>query len=252
MKPPTRLTPNRLYKLFVFILLVAHLIGTHLVTTVDAADRFSVANRGKTTPLVSVTIDNLPVQQAADLLEKKTNYRIELQSINPSERVSGQFIETDIETVCTNLLRRYNISILVDTGQRTLTVKSLGPKVDHRHSDHPVNDGTLTSSLNQDHQKDSVVDAPNLANSPETDQRDPFTGLTHDEIVTLHQHQIDELKSDKQQPEDVDPFTGMKNSDMVILHKNQAAEIERDRQQLDSTTPANEMKKEEMNSLQEE
>ena len=227
MKPPTRLTPNRLYKLFVFILLVAHLIGTHLVTTVDAADQLPVSNRGKTTPLVSLTIDNLPVQQAADLLEKKTNYRIELQSINPSERVSGQFVETDIETVCTNLLRRYNISILVDTGQRTLTVKSLGLKADHRPSDHPLNDGIDTGSSNQNHRKDSAVDVPNLANSPESDQRDPFTGLTHDEIVSLHQQQGAELLLQQQKGEDVDPFTGMTHSEINTLHKSQDAEMKR-------------------------
>ena len=206
---------------FVLLLLTTIAPATGFVNTVDATEGVPVPHRAETPPLVSMTIENMPIQQAASLIEKKTKYHIKLQSINPAERVSGQFVETDMETVCTNLLRGYNLLIFTDTRQRLMTVKSLGQKTANRDfvrsGDDRVHAGVTEQNLHQD-AKDGAFPHGNDSTS---NQRDPFTGMTYADIVALHQKQAADIERDQHNPDNIAPFTDMTHSEIKALHEEQ-------------------------------
>lgn len=203
-----------------FLLLTLALV-TGPATTIEATEDIPEAHHAETPPLISMIIKNMPIQKAASLIEKKTDYRIELQSINPDEWVSGQFVETDIETVCSNLLRKHNLLILIDTKERLITLKSLGTKNGSGKSDLPVDDGVHADVSEQNLRKADEGNALPFGNNVERSQRDPFTGMTYADIIALHNKQTAELEKDEQNGEHVDPFTGMTYAEIRKLHEEQ-------------------------------
>ena len=220
MKPANCLKPCSFWKRSVFFLLIAFAPVTGFVTRVNAAEQFPASHRSDKPPLISITIENMTIQQAASLLEKKTNYHIKLQSINPEIRVSGHFVKTDMEIVCTNLLRGYNLLVVIDTKQRLMTVESLGSKMRNGKSDRSVNDGVQVGFSDQG-QDAGTLSLGNDAEIVQRNQRDPFTGMAYADIIALHQKQVAELAESQQADENVEPFTGMTYAEIQALHKEQ-------------------------------
>ena len=206
---------------FAIFFLITFAPAFGFATTADAAEGTSAPHQAEQPPLVSITIKNLPIQQAASLIEKKTNYNIKLQSISLEKRVSGRFVETDIETVCSNLLRKHNLLILIDTKERLITLKSLGTKNGSGKSDLPVDDGVHADVSEQNLRKADEGNALPFGNNVERSQRDPFTGMTYADIIALHNKQTAELEKDEQNGEHVDPFTGMTYAEIRKLHEEQ-------------------------------
>ena len=222
MKPLTCLK----YIYFLILGVVSLLIMTlapasGFATTIDAAEGIPAPHQAEQPPLVSITIKNLPIQQAASLIEKKTNYNLKLQSISLEKRVSGRFVETDIETVFSSLLRKYNLLILIDTKQHLMTVKSLGPKSDDGKSDLFSDDGVRAFVSEQDVHQIADGDAAPFGNKSEREQLAPFTGMTYADIVALHQKQASALERDQHNTENIAPFTGMTHSEINTLHEEQ-------------------------------
>ena len=209
----------------IFLCLIALSNATYFVITAEATEKPPVAHCAKMPPLVSMTLKNTSFRQVSSLVEEKTRFRVKLQSINPNERVSGQFIEADIETIYTNLLRRHNLLILTDTKQCVITVKSLGPKIVNRKSDGPLDGGMDKVSSEEIPLKDTEEDASVLEKSGVSDERDPFTGMTSADIDALHKKQAAEIEHDQQNPESIDIFTGMTNAEIRALHEEQIKEI---------------------------
>ena len=202
-------------------LLMAHSTATGFTVTANEFERHPVAQNAKTPPLISMSIKNMSIEQAISLIEKKTDYHIELQSIDSTETVSGQFIETDIETVCINLLKKYNLAVLIDTRNRFMTVKSVGPKIDTRKSGRSV-DGVVATGVSElVSLKDAEGDERPLKNESISDQREPVTGMTSSELATLHQKQAAEIEREQQNPESVLPFSGISNATIRALHEEQ-------------------------------
>ena len=204
-----------------FFLLMAYSTATGFTVTANEFERPPVAQDAKTPPLVSMSIENMSIEHAISLIEKKTDYHIELQSIDSTETVSGQFIETDIETVCINLLKKYNLAVLIDTRNRLMTVKSVGPKIDARKSAHSVDGVVATGASEQISLKDGEGDERPLGSESISDQREPVTGMTSSELVTLHQKQAAEIEREQQNPESVLPFSGISNATIRALHEEQ-------------------------------
>ena len=221
MKPLTSLIQSCFFIFSVLFLPLALVVTPGLAITTNASELPSAVRRLETPPLVSVTIQNTSIQQAALLIKEKTNYRIKLQSIDLNERVSGHFVEADIETVCANLLKGYNLLIVTDMKQRLITVKSLGPKANSGMSGHLVNDGVQTGVLEQNFHEDGQKDALPLGNDAEIGQFDPFTGMAYADITALHHKQVVEIEQDQQNEETVEPFTGMTYAEIKTLHERQ-------------------------------
>ena len=202
-------------------LLMAHSTATGFTVTANEFERHPVAQNAKTPPLISMSIKNMSIEQAISLIEKKTDYHIDLQSIDPTETVSGQFLETDIETVCINLLKKYNLAVLIDTRNRLMTVKSVGVKIDARKSAHSVDGVAATGVSEQVSLKDAEGDGRPLGNESNVDQREPVTGMTSAELVNLHQKQAAEIEREQQNPENVVPFSGISTATIRALHEEQ-------------------------------
>ena len=218
--------PNLLNKRFIcwilfFPLLIAYSTATGFTPSANETERPAVAQNIKKPPLVSVSIENMPISQAVSLIEKKTDYHIKLQSIDPTEVVSGQFNERDIETVWINLLKNYNLAILVDTKKRLILVKSVGPKIDNGKSGRSVDSGMHAGGLIQVSDNEEAGDVLPLGIDSGSDRRESFTGMTSSEIATLHSKQAAQLEREQQNPESVVPFTGMTNAAIRALHEEQ-------------------------------
>ena len=204
-----------------FFLLMAHSTATGFTVTASEFERSPVAQNAKTPPLVSMNIENMSIEQAISLIEKKTGYHIELQSIDSTETVSGQFLETDIETVCINLLKKYNLAVLIDTRNRLMTVKSVGLKIDTKKSDRSVDGVVATGASGQVSLKDAEEDERPLENESISKQHEPVTGMKSSELVTLHLKQAAEIEQEQQNPENVAPFTGISTATIRALHEEQ-------------------------------
>lgn len=252
MKFPICLLNAYPLKVFIFFLLMIYSVGTHPVITAGAAEQLLSAHHAERRPLVSLTIENITIQQAVSLLEKKTGYRIELKSINVNERIYGHFIETDIETICTSLLKHYNLITIIDTDQRLITVTSIGPKTGNKDLAHPVNNGLPAEISEHISQKESQADALPIGIDAESDQPNAVSPMTNAELAALHQEQNAEIERDQQNPEKVVPFTGMTNAELGVLHQAQKAEIEKDQQDPDKVVPFTGMTNAELAALHQE
>ena len=252
MKFPICLLTAYPLKVFIFFLLMIYSAGSHPVITAGAAEQLPSTHHAERTPLVSLTIENITIHQAVSLLEEKTGFRIELKSINANERISGQFIETDIETICTSLLRQYNLITIIDTDQRLITVTSIGPKTRNKDLAHSVNDGLPAEVSEHISQKESQGNALPIGIDAESDQPNALAPMTNAELAALHQEQLAEIARDQQNPEKVVPFTDMTNAELNALHQEQNAEIEKELQDPEKAVPFTDMTNAEFVALHQE
>ena len=172
------------------------------------------------TPSVTMTLKNISISKAAALIGEQTGYRILLQGIAADLSVTGQFSEIDLPTVFTNLLREYNLGILVDQTTRQITIQSLGKKLLTKgyFTHNRVN--SRTDSLEEMSQEPMGGDIQNSSNNAD-DDRDPFTGQTHEEIAALHREQSAEIDRELSNPNTIDTLTGMTYGEITELHNSQ-------------------------------
>lgn len=175
-------------------------------------------------PSVTVTLENISISKAAVLIGEQTGYRISLDGLAPDLPVTGRFSESDLTTVFTNLLRDYNLGILVDHSKRQVVVQSLGKKLPSRPQDTDDIHSAQTTSSENSQQDVAAQNVANFENSPDN-KRDPFTGQSYSEIVTLHHQQEAEIERDQQNPEAVEPLSGMTNAEIWALHEMQKKAI---------------------------
>ena len=215
---------SRLKTCFLFQLgFVLLLTGTLPLTGNTASSEMAktVAKRqAETTPSVTMTIENISISRAAAQIGKQTGYRIKLEGLAPDLPVAGRFIEIDLTTVLTRLLREYNLGIVFDHTARQVTVKSLGkkpkPKFQNTHIT-KYNHTDLPQELNQELREEDTLNYSYSAD----DDRDPFTGQTNEEIANLHREQSAEIDRELENPNTIDTLTGMTYAEIKELHDSQ-------------------------------
>jgi len=109
-----------LFGWMVAICLAVALTDESLAVSIDTIER---------SPLVSGVFKHTPVKDVISSIEKNIGYKINLQSFDLSTPVSGEFVEKDINSVFTSLLKGYNLIVLIDNEKRIVQIKSLGKKV---------------------------------------------------------------------------------------------------------------------------
>ena len=215
---------SRLKTCFLFQLgFVLLLTGTLPLTGNTASSEMAktVAKRqAETTPSVTMTIENISISRAAAQIGKQTGYSIKLEGLAPDLPVAGRFIEIDLTTVLTRLLREYNLGIVVDHNARQVTVQSLGKKPTPKTQSENIKLNNYTDSQQEVNQEASGEDTPNYSNVTDED-RDPFTGQTTEEIANLHREQSAETDRELANPNTIDTFTGMTYGEITELHNSQ-------------------------------
>ena len=181
----------------------------------------TVANRqADALPPVTVTLEKISISRAAALIGEQSGYRIKLEGLAPDLPVTGHFIEIDLSTVLTSLLREYNLGIVVDHNARQVTVQSLGKKPTPKIQNKNIKINSYTDSQQEVNQEASGEGTPNYSNVTNED-RDPFTGQTTEEIANLHREQSAETDRELANPNTIDTFTGMTYGEITELHNSQ-------------------------------
>ena len=182
------------------------------------------ASQADALPLISVDVHNVPLRTAAATIgEKIGGYRVALQSIDPDMKVSGRFKESTIDTVFTQLLKGYNLAILVDPRGRVVTVQSLGKKTTPQGSDHlsGTDDGSMDSpeqdSPAQESASSPMIDPDSLNGMVHSEKNDPVTGQSYEEIAAMHARDKKEREQTQLDPAIVDPMTGIPHAELKKL-----------------------------------
>ena len=205
------------------LLLTGILLLTGNLASSEAA-KSVIGKQGDGGPFVTMTLENISISKAAALIEGQTGYRISIEGLGVDLPVTGCFSEIDLTTVFTTLLREHNLGILVDHTKRQVIVQSLGKKPASRPQDSDdIINARAASSDNP--QQDAATDNVSSFDTDPDNNRDPFTGQSYSEIITLHHKQEADIQRDQQNPEAVDPLSGMTNAEIWALHEKQKKAI---------------------------
>lgn len=182
------------------------------------------ASQADALPLISVDVQNVPLRTAATTIgEKIGGYRVALQSIDPDMKVSGRFAKSTIDSVFTQLLKGYNLAILVDSRERVVTVQSLGKKSASQGSDFLAGKDESSMDLpdqdssGQESASGTMVDPASLNGMVHSDKNDPLTGQSYEEIAAMHAKDKREREQTQLDPSIVDPMTGIPHAEMKKL-----------------------------------
>ena len=182
------------------------------------------ASQADALPLISVEVHNVPVRTAAATIgEKIGGYRVALQSVDPDMKVSGRFKDSTIDTVFAQLLKGYNLAILVDPRGRVVTVQSLGKKSASQSSDSLA--GKDESSMDlpdqaspaQESASSPMVDPDSLNGMVHSEKNDPLTGQSYEEIAAMHAKDKRAREQTQLDPSIVDPMTGIPHAELKKL-----------------------------------
>lgn len=203
-----------------FVLLLTGALPLTGNTASSEMEKTVASRQAEAIPPVTVTVENISISKAAALIGKQSGYRIKLEGLAPDLPVTGRFIEIDLSTVLTSLLREYNLGIVVDHNVRQVTVQSLGKKPTPKAQNENIKTNDYTDSQQEVNQEARGEDTPNYSNITNED-RDPFTGQTTEEIANLHREQSAEIDRELANPSTIDTFTGMTYGEIAELHNSQ-------------------------------
>ena len=181
-----------------------------------------MAGAREVTSRLTATVTNMPVKEALVLIEEKTGFKTTLQYTGKDFKVSGQFVETDIDAVFGVLFKDYNIAVQHDEKNQAILVQLINKKSKTSSTEA----GTLVQPESQAHdienEQQGVVE---LSDNTSERGRDPFTGQSFEEISALHAQQNEEIMKNASDPSFVDELTGMSNKEISELHKQNEIDI---------------------------
>jgi hypothetical protein len=165
---------------------------------------------------VNIAVISSPIKKVTASITEQIGFNVQLIDIDDNFSVSGSFKNIAVEELYKRLFKGYNIAISIDETSRTIRVQSLGGIISHRPTQAPKKQHT---NLHPTEENTKSEQAPDL--SPETTDIDPFTGLSHKKIKSLHAQQTKNIERENADMSRIDPFTNITAGELKELHRKQ-------------------------------
>lgn len=177
---------------------------------------------------VEISVKNRPLKEVVHLVQKQTGYKVELKFIDESFLVSGEYSNVNVEKIFTRLLKGYNVSVAINNLDKSISVISLGDKVQLSNgSKIAATASPIAAEINDPETIFPPVAEVDPASSdkPPTDPLLMLTGLSSKNTEALHVQQEKELQLKHNDPTTVDPLTGLSFAELEEMHEKQAKEL---------------------------
>lgn len=174
-----------------------------------------------------ISVKSRPFKEVVRLVQEQTGYKVELESIDGSFPVSGEYNNVAVEKIFTRLLKGYNVSVAINHQNKLISVISLGDKIQLTKGSKIPEIGSPVAAEVKD--PDLVlppsieIDASSsgkLASDPSLE----ITGLSSQNIRALHTQQAKEFDQKQNEPKTVDLLTGLSSAELEQMHEKQISD----------------------------
>jgi type II secretory pathway component GspD/PulD (secretin) len=181
---------------------------------------YSTQPKGVCDPTITLRLEEMPFEQVLKQVSQQTHLSFRIDDNLAQKKISGNFVENDVETFIAKCLRGQNYSAIHDEASNTLTIRTFGEKnnqlVDISHSkstdDSPIIDVDLSNLQAQE-----TLLYNNYINKPQSIE--PLTGMSLQDISLLQKKENNLYDQYVKDPDSVEPITGLKNQEITSLHK---------------------------------
>lgn len=180
------------------------------------------AAENSTDLIVDIYIKSKPLKNVVALIQRQTGYKVELNSIDESLIVTGQYTNIEVDDIFFNLLKEHNISVIINPTNKLISVISLGGKIQVGNSAKTTESPPAVTANFSKHELVPTVIADSTA-TPSDDQfieSPEITSLSNQDILKMHYEQMREFEREQNGPVTIDTFTGMKSVQLQKEEKN--------------------------------
>jgi hypothetical protein len=174
-----------------------------------------------------ISVKKRPLKEVVNSVHEQTGYRIELKSIDESFLVTGQYSNVAVEKIFTHLLKGHNISIAINTPDKLISVISLGGKIQRAKNSQELDSipSVAIDTPTPESIPPAVIEADAIAlEKSVNDQSLELTGLSNQDVQSLHAQQAREFEQQHNDANAVDPLTGLPTTELEDMHKKQIME----------------------------
>ena len=131
-------------------------------------------------PKITVLLEDVPFEQVLKKVSSQTNMSIRIDENLAQKRISGNFVENDVETFISKCLRGHNYTFVYDASINTMIIRTFGSQknqlIDIRYPGTTDNASPLiTIDLDQLRAKENLAYKKYVNNAKSIE---PLTGLT--------------------------------------------------------------------------
>jgi len=176
----------------------------------------------------NISVKSRPLAEVVLLVQEQTGYKVEIESIDGSFLVTGEYHSVAVEKIFTRLLKGYNVSVAINHLNKSISVISLGDKIQlAKGSKIPGIGSPVAAEVKE---PESVLPPAVAVDSSSSDKivsdlTLELTGLSSQDIQVLHTQQAKEFEQRQHIPATVDPLTGLSSAELEQMHKQQIKEL---------------------------
>ena len=174
-----------------------------------------------------ISVKGRPLKEVVNLVQEQTGYRVELQSIDDSVLVTGNFRQVAVDKIFTHLLKGYNISVATNPTEKLISLISLGRNIQLADNAQYIESVPLEATDVAEPESDSSTqsdgDTASIAEVASEQSPEP-ADLSDQDVQKLHAQQMREFEQQQNNPGAIDSLTGMAPKALEDMHNKQIRE----------------------------
>ena len=206
-------------------------------------------------PKITLELKNMPFDQALEKVASQTNLLIKIDENLAKKKISGVFVDNDLDLFLSKCLRDHNYTFVHDASMNTLTIRTFGTKDSQLVTIKTIKPATEISplvniDLEQLREKENIAHRKYLSNPKSIEpltgvplasilkrsleeninysnyidafnSTEPLTKIELQEIRTLTKNETNSYHQYLNNPNSLEPLTGIKLQDIVDIKKNE-------------------------------
>ncbi|TKB09922.1 hypothetical protein [Desulforhopalus sp. IMCC35007] len=184
---------------------------------------YSAQPKGVCDPTITLRLEEMPFEQVLKQVSQQTHLSFRIDDNLAQKKISGNFVENDVETFIAKCLRGQNYSAIHDEASNTLTIRTFGEKNNQLVDISPTGMTDESPVINVDlqklHAKEDVV-YKQYINDPKAIE--PLTSTHLNDIALLKDEENKIYDEYINNPGSVEPLTGIKLQEIGELKKKES------------------------------
>lgn len=178
----------------------------------------------------SFSFRNTPFSEAINKICEYYDVVIYYDESLAKQYISGEYTDASLEKTLNRVLKRKNISILTNSEDNTIYIRSFGEKKQDLVASPSFYSRQKNSNTLDSYKPKTTTQLASILEQQETNKRarlnnpnytDPMTDKTYVELASIRKKQESRKLNRLSNGDTFDPFTGKKHSDLQLISKQQ-------------------------------
>ncbi|BHH85098.1 hypothetical protein [Desulforhopalus sp. 52FAK] len=174
-------------------------------------------------PKVTLILKETPLIEVLEKVSIQTNLSFKIDENLGQKKISGNFVENDIESFISKCLRGSSYTYVHEASNNTIIISTFGSQnnqlVDIKHStDTDKNSPLITENIGQLRAKENIT-YEEYINNPKSIE--PLSGMTLQEIAIIQKDENIAFNQYLNAPDAIEPLTGTKLQEIELLKKKE-------------------------------